>query len=212
MKIVLSRYGKIIYLIYFSDFGLSRPTTNNPVDLTEYVVTRFYRAPEVMLCSHQYSKAIDIWSAGCTFGELVSKRYLFPGDNYLNQIKVIIEILGSIDTKDMEFIKNDHARSFVKSFDKIKKKNLSEVLKFDDKEGIDLLNNMIVFNPDKRFTVEECLNHPYVKSIKEDDISDPVFKGKINFDYENLETTDNEMFINILISELSTFETGVYTI
>lgn len=74
-----------------------------------------------MLCSHQYTKAIDIWSAGCTFGELVSKRYLFPGDNYLNQIKVIIEMLGSVEGSDLDFIKNDHAKSFVKSFENIKK-------------------------------------------------------------------------------------------
>ena len=74
-----------------------------------------------MLCSHQYSKAIDIWSAGCSFGELVSKRYLFPGDNYLNQIKVIIELLGSIDKKDLSFIKNENARNFVESFEGIKK-------------------------------------------------------------------------------------------
>ena len=71
---------------------------------------------------------------------------------------------------------------------------------------------MIVFNPDKRFSIEECLNHPYVKSIKDEDISDPVFKGKINFDYENVENADNEFFINLLITELQSFETGVYTI
>lgn len=86
------------------------------------------------------------------------------------------------------------------------------MLKFNDKDGIDLLSNMIVFNPDKRFSVEECLNHPYVKSIKDDDIHDPVFKGKIDFGYEEIDSTDSEVFINILISELQTFETGVYTL
>ena len=77
-----------------------------------------------MLCSHQYSKAIDIWSAGCSFGELVSKKYLFPGDNYLNQIKVIIETLGSIPKDDLSFIKNENARNFVESFSGIKKVNI----------------------------------------------------------------------------------------
>lgn len=100
---------------------MSRSSDNSPTDLTEYVVTRFYRAPEVMLCSHQYSKAIDIWSAGCCLGELVSKKYLFPGENYLNQIKVIIELLGSVPSDDLEFIKNENAKNFVKSFVGIKR-------------------------------------------------------------------------------------------
>lgn len=194
--------------IKICDFGLSRNLTGNTCDLTEYVVTRFYRAPEVMLCSHQYTKAIDIWSAGCTFGELVSKKYLFPGENYLNQIKVIIELLGSIDDNDLGFIQNDHAKTYVKSFTNIPKKNLSEVLKYNDKLGIDLLNKIIVFNPEKRLKVEECIEHPYIKSIKEEDIYDPLFEGQLNFDFETSEEKDIDYFIKLLLMEISSFESG----
>jgi serine/threonine protein kinase len=52
-------------------------------DLTEYVVTRFYRAPEIMLSSHEYTKAVDIWSAGCSFAEIISGKILFPGKHYI---------------------------------------------------------------------------------------------------------------------------------
>lgn len=101
-------------IIKLCDFGLSRNLeSNEQMALTEYVVTRFYRAPEVMLCSHQYSKSIDIWSAGCTFVEMVNRKYLFPGDNYLNQIKLIIEVLGSPEENDMDFITNSNARNYV---------------------------------------------------------------------------------------------------
>lgn len=68
---------------------------------------------------------------------------------------------------------------------------------------------MIVFNPDKRLSVEECLNHPYIKSIKEDDILDPIFKGNINFDFETNENVDNEFFILLLIKEISDYDTGL---
>ena len=99
-----------------SDFGLSRSLCEkDQLSLTEYVVTRYYRAPEVMLCSHQYSKSVDIWSAGCTFAELLSKNYLFPGENYLNQIKLIIELLGTQSEEDMQFITNSHAKNYVLS-------------------------------------------------------------------------------------------------
>lgn len=165
-----------------------------------------------MLCSHQYSKAIDIWSAGCTFGELVSKKYLFPGENYLNQIKVIVELLGTIADEDLKFIQNDHAKSYVKSFKNMPKKNLEQVLNFNDKDGVDLIGKMIVFNPDKRLIVEECLEHPYVKSIKEDDIIDPKFEGKLNFDFENNENVDTEYLVKLLVNEIIGYDSGILVI
>jgi len=91
------------------------------INLTEYVVTRYYRAPEVMLCSHDYSTNIDVWSIGCTFAELLSKNYLFPGDNYLAQLKLILECLGSQDEEGMSFITNNQAREFVRGFKNIPK-------------------------------------------------------------------------------------------
>lgn len=108
--------------IKLCDFGLSRNLRNGEqLMLTEYVVTRYYRAPEVMLSSHNYSKSIDIWSAGCTFAELLSHDYLFPGENYLSQIKLIIEMLGSPLEEDMEFITNGHAKNYVQSFTNVSK-------------------------------------------------------------------------------------------
>lgn len=70
-----------------SDFGLSRTLSDEKQeDLTEYVVTRHYRAPEIMLSNHEYTRTADMWSLGCTFGELLGNRILFPGQNYIEQI------------------------------------------------------------------------------------------------------------------------------
>jgi serine/threonine protein kinase len=76
-----------------------------------------------MLCSHDYSKSIDIWSAGCTFAELLSKNYLFPGENYLAQIKLIIELLGTQSEADLKFITNGPAKDYVTGF-----KNMPKVI------------------------------------------------------------------------------------
>jgi serine/threonine protein kinase len=65
--------------IKLCDFGLSRGIEEGLEDLTEYVVTRYYRAPEIMLSSHEYTQAVDIWSVGCTFGEILARKVLFPG-------------------------------------------------------------------------------------------------------------------------------------
>jgi mitogen-activated protein kinase 1/3 len=117
--------------IKLCDFGLSRNIREQDLSLTEYVVTRYYRAPEVMLSSHQYSKSIDIWSAGCTFAELLSKNYLFPGDNYLTQIKLIIEALGSPSNEDLEFIANQHAKNYVLSFKHVPKVIYFNIMHYD---------------------------------------------------------------------------------
>mgnify|MGYP003331824907 CR=1 FL=1 len=61
-------------------------------NLTEYVTTRWYRAPEVILCPSKYSKAMDVWSVGCIFAELLGRNALFQGENYLDQIKKIISV------------------------------------------------------------------------------------------------------------------------
>ena len=81
--------------IKICDFGLSRQIDSGLEDLTEYVVTRFYRAPEIMLSSHMYTKSVDIWSTGCTFAEILGRKVLFTGGNYIKQIDLIIKLLGT---------------------------------------------------------------------------------------------------------------------
>ncbi len=67
-------------MIFCSDFGLSRTYSEDVgEELTEYVVTRFYRAPEIMLSRNEYTHAVDIWSIGCTFAEILNNKVLFPG-------------------------------------------------------------------------------------------------------------------------------------
>jgi mitogen-activated protein kinase 1/3 len=172
-------------IIKLCDFGLSRNLRDGEqLSLTEYVVTRYYRAPEVMLCSHQYSKSVDIWSIGCTFAEMLSKNYLFPGDNYLTQIKLFIEVLGSPQEEDIEFITNGHAKNYVLNFKNIPKKNMAEIVNCDDSNAVDLLEKMLVFNPGKRITIDEIMKHPYTSSIKESGVVDPLYTGNINFDFD----------------------------
>merc|ERR1712168_1202346 len=100
------------------DFGLARvadPEHDHTGFLTEYVATRWYRAPEIMLNSKGYSKAIDIWSVGCILAEMLSNRPLFPGKHYLDQLNRILEVLGSPSQEDLQCIMNEKARSYIQS-------------------------------------------------------------------------------------------------
>ena len=73
------------------DFGLAR-TTSDTDFMTEYVVTRWYRAPELLLNCSEYTAAIDIWSVGCIFGEIMTGQPLFPGKDYVHQLRLITEV------------------------------------------------------------------------------------------------------------------------
>ncbi len=76
-----------------ADFGLAR-TTSDTNFMTEYVVTRWYRAPELLLNCSEYTEAIDVWSVGCIFMELLNRKPLFPGKDYVQQLVLITEVLS----------------------------------------------------------------------------------------------------------------------
>ena len=189
------------------DFGMSRGIKEENILLTEYVVTRYYRAPEVMLSSHHYTKKIDVWSVGCAFAELISKKFLFPGENYIAQIKLIIEVLGTQDIKDLDFISNSSAKNFVMQFQGIPKKDFNKILKSKNPNAVDLVEKMLVFNPEKRYSIKQCLNHPYLKNMREG-IEDPVFNGKLNLEFDDKNITLSQLFV-FLVKEVSSFPTGL---
>ncbi|XP_013145968.1 PREDICTED: mitogen-activated protein kinase 1-like [Papilio polytes] len=100
------------------DFGLARvadPDHDHTGFLTEYVATRWYRAPEIMLNSKGYTKSIDIWSVGCILAEMLSNRPIFPGKHYLDQLNHILGVLGSPSQEDLDCIINEKARGYMES-------------------------------------------------------------------------------------------------
>ena len=124
-------------------------------------MTRWYRAPEVILNASEYTKAVDIWSIGCILGELLGRTALFPGENYLDQIQRIISVLGTPTFDDISYITNEQAMKFIKSLPKRSKQSFQKLFPKANPLAIDLLENMLTFNPHDRYTVEDCLSHPY---------------------------------------------------
>lgn len=138
-----------------SDFGLSRNLSKEKgEDLTEYVVTRFYRAPEIMLSSHEYTRAVDMWSAGCTFAEIISGRILFPGQHYIEQVNLIISVRGTPDTATKKHISNEYALKYIESLPVKEKIPLQELFPTFPADALDLLDKMLDLNPESRITVE----------------------------------------------------------
>ncbi|KAE9620530.1 putative mitogen-activated protein kinase CMGC-MAPK family [Lupinus albus] len=177
------------------DFGLAR-TTSETDFMTEYVVTRWYRAPELLLNCSEYTAAIDIWSVGCILMEIIRREPLFPGKDYVQQLALITELLGSPNDSDLGFLRSDNAKKYVKQLPHVEKQPFAQ--RFPDMSplAIDLAEKMLVFNPSKRMSVEEALNHPYLSSLHEIN-EEPTCPTPFFFDFE--QTTVNEEDIKELI-------------
>ncbi|XP_044733180.1 mitogen-activated protein kinase 1 [Chrysoperla carnea] len=168
------------------DFGLARvadPDHDHTGFLTEYVATRWYRAPEIMLNSKGYTKSIDIWSVGCILAEMLSNRPIFPGKHYLDQLNHILSVLGSPSQEDLECIINDKARGYLQSLPFKPKVPWSKLFGNADPRALDLLDKMLTFNPNKRIGVEEALSHPYLEQYY-DPADEPVAEEPFRFSME----------------------------
>ena len=119
----------------------------------------------MILNASEYSKAIDIWSIGCIFAELLGRTALFPGENYLDQIQRVISVLGTPHYDDISYIANEQALNFIKSLPKRSRQPWQSLFPGANPSGLDLLGKMLTFNPNNRYTVEECLAHPYFEGL-----------------------------------------------
>jgi len=170
------------------DLGLARGYDKETENLTEYVVTRWYRAPEVILNSSMYSKQIDVWGVGCIFAELLGRAPLFPGEDYLDQVQRVIGVLGTPTTEDMHFISNPAARRFINKLPKREKVKFSTLYPKANPVALDLLEKMLVFNPDKRWTVEQCLKHSYFRDLHNPE-EEPTASDPFDWSFDNFEPT-----------------------
>lgn len=194
--------------------------------LSHHVVTRWYRAPELILIQNNYTSAIDVWSLGCIFGELMTllkdncfnpldRKPLFPGKSCFplsppkdqsslpktnhgypvdsrDQLNLIFDVIGTPSDEDMNFITDQHAKEYLKSFEKKPKRNLKERFIGSTEASLDLLQRMIEINPNKRITIKECFEHPFFEKVRNLNM-EVTSNYRLNLDYENLELTVDEL-------------------
>ncbi|XP_023000265.1 mitogen-activated protein kinase homolog MMK2-like [Cucurbita maxima] len=173
------------------DFGLAR-TTSETDFMTEYVVTRWYRAPELLLNCSEYTGAIDIWSVGCILGEIMHRKPLFPGKDYVHQLKLITELIGSPDDSSLGFLRSDNPQKYFKNIPHFPRQPFSTKFPTMSPAAIDLLEKMLVFDPTKRITVDEALSHPYLAPLH-DINEEPVCPRLFSFDFEQPSFTEENI-------------------
>lgn len=148
-------------VLKLSDFGSTASIhTNQPY--TEYVATRWYRPPECLLTSGEYGCRMDIWSVGCVFFEILTLQPLFPGNNELDQLHKIHEILGAPTKKLLQRFKN---RRVIMEFPKYVPTGVEVLLPRLSQNGISILRAMIKYFPDERITARKLMIDSYFSCL-----------------------------------------------
>jgi len=192
------------------DFGLARVHFSDKAwacPMTEYVCTRWYRAPEVICSWTDYSCAIDIWSIGCIFAEMLTRKPLFPGHNTQHQLDLIFGLLGTPMEQELKKIPNQKCREFIKSLDEIPRKLFAAVFTDVSAHALDFLEKTLQWDSEERVTVEEALQHTYLEMLhcpEDEPIREPL--DTADFDYERRKMTSNALREEIFLETLNYYE------
>ncbi|XP_042254722.1 serine/threonine-protein kinase MAK isoform X5 [Thunnus maccoyii] len=146
-------------LVKIADFGLAREIRSKP-PYTDYVSTRWYRAPEVLLRSSTYSSPIDLWAVGCIMAELYTLRPLFPGNSEVDEIFKICQVLGTV--KKLDWPEGYHLASAMNfRFPQCVPTHLKTLIPNASNEAITLMKDLLQWDPKKRPTAVQSLRYPY---------------------------------------------------
>lgn len=196
--------------------------------LTTHVVTRWYRAPELILMQKNYSGKIDVWALGCIFAELLymikdhteggtERKPLFPGDSCFplsphssqkvrdegeDQLLTIIKILGTPSDDQMNFITDEKVLSHLKSFPEKKKMDFGEIFPKASPQALSFLEGCLRFSPEQRLSVDECLAHPFFEKIRTPQVEIEE-KEKIVLEFESDDIKTKEELRKYFVKELA---------
>uniref|UniRef100_A0A1I7YIU7 Protein kinase domain-containing protein n=1 Tax=Steinernema glaseri TaxID=37863 RepID=A0A1I7YIU7_9BILA len=163
-------------VIKLADFGLARAIGIPLRAYTHEVVTLWYRAPEVLLGADKYSMAVDVWSIGCIFAEMASKKPLFQGDSEIDELFKIFRVLGTPCERTWPGVQS--LRDFKPHFPRWVENHLPDTMeKHLDKEGIDLLQKMFIYNPVDRISCKQVLQHPYFNDLDKTSLPAGAYDG-----------------------------------
>ncbi|XP_030005677.1 mitogen-activated protein kinase 12-like isoform X1 [Sphaeramia orbicularis] len=163
-RIILFHCLLFSFLIQILDFGLARQAD---AEMTGYVVTRWYRAPEVILNWMHYTQTVDIWSAGCIMAEMLLGKPLFKGNDHLDQLREIMKITGTPSADFVVKLQSQDAKNYLRSIPKVPKKDLRSIFNKADSNAVCVLEKMLLLDPEMRVSASEALDLPYFSEFRD---------------------------------------------
>jgi len=178
------------------DFGFARLVPQRGGNLTDYVATRWYRSPELLLSCTDYGRPVDLWAIGCILGELTDGQPLFPGESEIDQLFLIQKILGPLTSEQMEmFQKNPRFIGMrfpeMNRPETLEKKYLGKL----SKKALAFMKQCLKMDPADRLTATEALNHPYFEGLGEGNVASSIAS---DFRIESAKPPSNKLVVNNL--------------
>ena len=152
--------------INLCDFGLCRSISSDELPenlvLTDYIATRWYRSPEILMGSRKYTEGIDLWSVGCILGEMFRSRPLLPGASSMAQVEKIFELTGNPTAKDVKSWQSPFATAMLENVQAKSRVRLYDLCEFLPRDAKHLMKSLFKLDPNKRSTAEIALGHDYL--------------------------------------------------
>lgn len=193
------------------DFGLARGISSRyfhsrTSPITNYVATRWYRAPELLLAHKSYGKSVDLWAMGCIFAELYGRRPLLMGKDRSHQLHEIFKVLG---TPSAEVVTRNKWNLSSVGRPTYACVDFTTLFPFALNSSLDLLSNLLTWDPSSRFTVEKCLEHQFLHKVRDIE-NEAACAEKFDFSFESLRTTlsDLKMLLHEEVEEFRSSRVG----
>lgn len=183
-----------------ADMGLARGRVSEEEELTDYVVTRWYRAPELMLMPNGYFEAVDLWSVGCIHAELLRRKPLFPGDNHVDMLKSICGTLSFNSTRDLGWLAPGGATAKEKVYTFVESLHLDDLgadatqRKLKDRlpgasdACLEFVGDLLTFDPTKRISAAAALVHGYLVHLSNAE-AETVASEQFAWDFDDFDAT-----------------------
>lgn len=170
------------------DFGMARGIASTPASsslkLTHYVATRWYRAPEIMLMMDSYNTAVDVWSVGCIMAEMIQRKHLFPGKNFMEQLSMIMSAVGRPSNNLVNRWKlRDVIKNCLQTASVLGVQPLSDVVPLATGSALTLLEQLLTFDPEGRPSAEEALASDYLQQYRCPQ-DEPICGQKLDWAFE----------------------------
>ncbi|CAI2330926.1 unnamed protein product [Caenorhabditis sp. 36 PRJEB53466] len=201
-------------LLRIADFGMARAcaaasTVRDDASvgghMTQYVSTRWYRAPEILFSMVEYDTKVDLWSAGCIFAEMLLRRQLFPGKDSVSQIKMIVYYLGSPEEEVLSKITSQVVRESIDACGRKTPLPMSAVFPKASPEARDMVSYLLQVSPWRRYSADQILQHPFMARYHNEQY-EPLCPPRVQVDVDAIEQFEGAQVIAGLDEEARIFE------